>query len=337
MPVMIDRCVQSMVKNALEPSWKARFEGCSYGFRPGRGCHDAIEKIYKLARPHTRRKWIVDADIQGAFDALDHELLLKTLSERIHDGRLLNLMRELLDAGYLEDWKFHQTLSGVPQGGVVSPILSNILLDKLDTYVETFLIPRYTKGDKKRANEEYAQLIKQAHYQRKQGNTQVAEQPRRQAQQLPSGDPADPNYRRLKYVRYADDFLLGFIGPRWEAEEIKQQIGEFLRDELKLELSQTKTLLTHARSEAARFLGYEITTVQKDRKRTIRDTNSKGTRTKCRSVNGRIGLRVPRDVIVEKCERYRRGQKAIHRTELTHESDYTLIMTYQLEYRGIAN
>lgn len=165
----------------------------------------------------------------------------------------------------------------------------------------------------------------------------MAAQLRRQAQKLPSGDPADPNYRRLKYVRYADDFLLGFIGPRWEAEEIKQHIGEFLRDELKLELSQTKTLLTHARSEAARFLGYEITTVQKDIKRTIRDTNSTGTQTKCRSVNGRIGLRVPRDVIVEKCERYRKGQKAIHRTELTHESDYTLIMTYQLEYRGIAN
>src|SRR5438270_7470113 len=274
MPVWSDKVLQEVIRQILEAYFEPQFSDHSYGFRPGCGCHTALREIY---RQWSGTVWFIEGDISQCFDALDHELLLKTLSERIHDGRLLNLMRELLDAGYLEDWKFHQTLSGVPQGGVVSPILSNILLDKLDKYVETYLIPRYTKGDKKRANEKYAQLIKQAHYQRKQGHTQRSEQLRRQAQKLPSGDPADPNYRRLRYVRYADDFLLGFIGPRWEAEEIKQHIGEFLRDELKLELSHTKTLLTHARSEAARFLGYEITIVQKDSKRTIRDTNSTGT------------------------------------------------------------
>ena len=242
-------------------------------------------------------------------------------------------MRELLDAGYLEDWKFHQTLSGVPQGGVVSPILSNILLDKLDKYVETYLIPRYTKGDKKRANEKYAQLIKQAHYQRKQGHTQVAEQLRRQAQKLPSGDPADPNYRRLRYVRYADDFLLGFIGTRWEAEEIKQQLRRFLREELKLELSEEKTLITHAVSEAARFLGYEITVLQDDTKRTKR----RDTGRMCRSINRVIGLRVPEDVLKAKIDRYRENGEATHRTELIKASDYTIVLTYQLEFRGSAN
>ncbi len=129
---------------------------------------------------------------------------------------------------------------------------------------------------------------------------------------------------------------LGFIGPRSEAEEIKQQLGAFLQEELKLELSEAKTLITHARTEAARFLGYEITVIQEDGKQTVRHTD-KGLRTKCRNVNSKLGLRVPRNVIMEKCKRYMRGTKAIHRAELSHESDYTIIMKYQLEFRGIAN
>jgi hypothetical protein len=144
---------------------------------------------------------------------------------------------------------------------------------------------------------------------------------------MPSVDPNDPDYRRLKYVRYADDFLLGYVGPRSEAEEIKQHLKKFLHEELKLELSEAKTLITHARSEAARFLGYEVTVQHEDTRRTR----------KRRSVNGRIGLRVPRDVLVGKCGRYRRGGKAIHRAELMQESDFTIIAAYQLEYRGIAN
>ena len=149
-----------------------------------------------------------------------------------------------------------------------------------------------------------------------------------QAKQLPSIDPSDPEYRRLKYVRYADDFLLGFVGPRSEAEEIKQLIGEFLHEELKLELSHTKTLITHARKEAARFLGYEVTTIHADAKHCLRRDGSRG-----RSVNGRIGLRIPREVIVTKCQRYQKGKKAIHRAEMEHESDFTLITTYQLEFQ----
>jgi hypothetical protein len=276
--------------------------------------------------------WFIEGDIAQCFDKLDHGLLLNTLEEHIHDGRFINLVRELLDAGYMEEWTFHQTLSGVPQGGIVSPILANILLDKLDTYVETVLMPQYTKGDKKRENEEYTKLIKQSHYQRTKGNVEVAEQLRKQAQHLPSVDPNDPDYRRLKYVRYADDFLVGFVGPKSEAEQIKQHLRDFLREELKLELSEAKTLITHARSEAARFLGYEVTVQQEDTKR----TKSRRGR-KRRSVNGRIGLRVPRDVLMEKCDRYQKGGKAIHRVELMQESDFSIIATYQLEFRGIAN
>jgi hypothetical protein len=212
-------------------------------------------------------------------------------------------------------------------------VLSNILLDKLDKFVETVLIPQYTRGEKRKPNGEYSRLMSYAQYLFKKGQDESAQQMRAKAQQMPSIDPNDPSFRRLRYVRYADDFLLGFVGPRSEAEEIKQAIGKFLREELKLELSKTKTLITHARSQAARFLNYEITTMHKDAKRSLNQRTGK----KRRSINGRVGLRIPRDVLMEKCNRYKKGGKAIYRAELLNESDYTIVNNYQLEYRGIAN
>jgi group II intron reverse transcriptase/maturase len=331
MPVWSDKLVQEVIRLILEAYFEPQFSEHSHGFRPERGCHTALREIYYK---WTGTAWFIEGDIAQCFDKLDHQTILNTLSEHIHDGRFIKLMSKLLDAGYMEDWKYNRTLSGVPQGGIVSPILSNILLDKLDKYVETVLLPKYTKGVR-RNNNEYYRLMKQAAKQRKCGNTRAAKQLKRQAQKLPTQDLNDPNYRRLKYVRYADDFLLGFIGPKEEAEEIKQHIGVFLREELKLELSPTKTLLTHARSQAARFLGYEVTTLRENRKQTIRYQHGKKIRG--RSINGRIGLRVPKDILKEKGQRYKQGQKARHRTQLIQEGDYTIIQTYQLEYRGIAN
>ncbi len=319
MPTWSDKLLQEVMRMILNAYYEAQFSKHSHGFRPERGCHTALREIYHNWQGTT---WFIEGDISQCFDSLDHELLISTLSERIHDGRFLNLVRELLKAGYMEDWTFNQTLSGTPQGGIVSPILANILLDKLDKFVETVLIPKHTRGGRRTPNYEYHRLIDRSRKLRKKGHAEEAEALRKQAQKMPSIDPTDTNYRRLRYVRYADDFLLGFTGPRSEAEEIKQQLGEFLRDELKLELSKTKTLITHARSEAARFLGYRVT---------------EGTRTKIRSVNGVIGLRVPLNVLEEKCNRYKKNEKVVHRAELVNDSDFTIIATYQLEYRGIAN
>jgi group II intron reverse transcriptase/maturase len=329
MPVWSDKLVQEVIRLILEAYYDVQFSEHSHGFRPERGCHTALREIH-ATWPGTT--WFIEGDISQCFDKLSHEMLLEILSEQIHDGRFINLMRELFDAGYMEDWTFNKTLSGVPQGGIVSPILSNILLDKLDKFVETVLIPQYTKGVRRKASAEYSNLIARAYKHRQRGNAEKAEQLKKLAQTIPSRDVNDPNYRRLKYVRYADDFLLGFVGPRSEAEEIKYQLRKFLQDELKLELSEEKTLITHARSEAARFLGYEVTVMQEDSKQSITKNG-----TDRRSVNGRIGLCVPKDVLETKCQRYMRKGKAIQRAELLHESDYTIIFIYQLVYRGIAN
>jgi group II intron reverse transcriptase/maturase len=304
--------------------WLPTFSEHSHGFRPGQGCHTALQEIQTQ---WTGTVWFLEGDISRCFDALDHHLLVSILRENIHDEQFLMLISQLLKAGYLEEWKFHSTLSGSPQGGIVSPLLSNIYLDKLDTYIEQTLIPQHSRGKQRQDNKEYTRLADLSRYYRKKGAVEKANRLKREAQQLPSHDPSDPNYRRLKYVRYADDWLIGFIGPKSEVEAIKQQLEEYLHEHLKLELSNTKTLITHARSECARFLGYDIQSLH---------NNSKRTHAK-RCINGRIGLRVPTSVIHTKSQSYQQQGKPRHRQELTVESDFTIITHYQSEYRGLVD
>jgi AI2M/AI1M-like, HNH endonuclease/Type II intron maturase len=208
---------------------------------------------------------------------------------------------------------------------VSSPILSNIYLNKLDVFVETVLIPQHTRGKGRAANPEYIRVKSRLARARKKGDRVKARELRRQQHCLPSGDPQDPGYRRLRYSRYADDHILGFTGPKAEAEAIKEQLAQFLRDELALELSPEKTLITHARTGAARYLGYEITVQHASRKIT------KGRR----AVNGVVALRVPFDVIKAKRAPYRRHGKPWHRPAMQNLDDYDIIQAYAAEYRGI--
>jgi len=322
LPTWSDKLLQEVIRLILEAYYEPRFSDRSHGFRPGRGCHTALTEI---KRGWQGTAWFIEGDISDCFGSLDHELLLSILSEKIHDGRFLRLIGTLLKAGYLEDWRFNATLSGSPQGGIVSPVLSNVYLDRLDSYVEETLLPRYNRGTRRKLNPEHRNMLPRVHYWRRKGNKQKVKELRQRMHQIPSVDPNDPDYRRLRYVRYADDFLLGFSGPRAEAEEIKRRLSVFLGRELKLELSEQKTLITHARSEAARFLGYEIAIFHDDKKR------KKGVR----SINGGVALRVPADVVRAKCAPYMRGGKPVHRTERISDSVYSIVEKYQQEYRGL--
>src|SRR5450755_437865 len=163
--------------------------------------------------------------------------MLSALAEKIHDNRFLRLVRNMLQAGYMQDWVYNATLSGVPQGGVASPVLSNIYLHKLDGFVETVLIPKYTRGGRRARNPAYLQVANELARARRRGDRTQARVLVKKMRALPSCDPNDPGYRRLRYIRYADDHLLGFTGPKAEAGEIKQRLAQFLREELKLELS----------------------------------------------------------------------------------------------------
>ncbi|GAA5108961.1 reverse transcriptase/maturase family protein [Haloechinothrix salitolerans] len=322
LPTWSDKLVGEVVRLLLEAYYEPQFSDRSHGFRPGRGCHTALREI---ANTWTGTTWFIEGDISDCFSRLDHEIMVKILSEKIHDNRFLRLVRNMLSAGYLEDWKWNATLSGAPQGGVVSPVLSNIYLHKLDAYVETVLIPQYTQGITRRRNPDYVRTTYKLRRARKNGDRAQVRNLRRQQRIVPTGDPYDPGYRRLHYSRYADDHLLGFIGPKVEAEAIRDQLAAFLRDELKLELNHDKTLITHARTRAARYLGYEIITQHNDSKVTVSG----------RSVNGKIALRVPRDVITAKCAPYRRHGKPWHRTAMQNLDDYDIVRTYGAEYRGV--
>ena len=321
-PSWSDKLVGEVVRLLLEAYYEPQFSDRSHGFRPGRGCHTALREV---ADTWSGATWFIEGDISDCFGSLDHTVMLSILSEKIHDGRFLQLIRNMLSAGYLEDWKWNATLSGAPQGGVVSPILSNIYLHKLDQFVETVLIPQYTKGMSRKLNPAYKKVTWRLAYARSRGYGDKARGLRQELRRLPVGDPYDPGYRRLRYSRYADDHLLGFIGPKAEAEKIKDQLAVFLRDELKLGLSVEKTLITHARSHAARYLGYEII-VQHGDSKIVRGQ---------RAVNGKVALRVPLDVIKAKCAPYLRHGKPWGRPAMQNLDDFDIVKAYGAEYRGV--
>lgn len=265
-PSFDDKLVQEVTRMILEAIYEGQFQDCSHGFRPKRSCHTALNKIQKT---FTGTKWFIEGDIKGFFDNINHEILIGILAERISDERFLRLIRKFLKAGYLEDWTFHNTFSGTPQGGIVSPILANIYLDRLDKFVMEY-IKRFDVGAtttrkpfegrrsldfQKKVAMQKLKTVKDESERKK-----VVEQLKgidRTRLQIPSFDEMDNGYKRLKYVRYADDFLIGVIGSKEDSQRIKEDIKNFLESELKLELSDDKTLITHSQ-KAARFLGYEV-------------------------------------------------------------------------------
>jgi group II intron reverse transcriptase/maturase len=325
LPVWSDKVLQEVIRLLLEAYYEPQFSDLSHGFRPQRGCHTALREIYRNWRGTT---WFIEGDISAYFDSIDHTVLLTIMRRKIHDNRFLRLIDNLLRAGYLEDWRFNQTLSGTPQGGVISPILANIYLNELDQFVTNTLLPENNRGTNRQKNPAYHRMTAKVSQLRKQGRRKEAQALSRAAKNVPSADPNDPSYRRLRYIRYADDFLAGFIGPRAEAEKIKWEIGEYLRETLKLELSESKTLLTHASTETAHFLGYDISINRDNRKRGVGGN---------RTLSGLPTLRIPQHVVQDKCKPYMDGGKPTHRPEQTQDDVLNIIITFQMEYRGLVN
>ena len=240
---------------------------------------------------------------------------------------MLKLLRGMLEAGYLEAWRYNETYSGTPQGGVASPLLSNIFLNELDKFVTEKLLPQYNRGTERNVNADYANLNKAIQKAKRAGNLAQVNELKKQKMRLPSGDPLDPHFRRLKYVRYADDFRLGFAGPKSEARAIQAAIKNFLQS-IKLALSTEKTLITHAHTWT-RFLGYDIRIAHEDSQR--------NKQTGRRSINGVPMLSVPREVLRDWQNRYTKKGKPIHRRCLINNSDYDIVMTYHLEFQGVVN
>ena len=321
-PTWSDKLLQEVMRSLLEAYYEPQFSIHSHGFRPGLGCDTALRDI---AQDWKGVKWFIEGDIKGCFDNIDHEILLSILREKVLDNRFIRLVENMLKAGYLEQWEHRPTLSGTPQGGVASPLLANIYLDRLDAYVEQTLIPAYTKGQAKKIDPEYARLCKKRSVAKGKGDMATYRELGRVLAKMPSQVSHDPDYRRLKYVRYADDFLLGFVGPKREAEAIKTSLGAFLREHLKLELSPDKTMITHAATDKARFLGYEITAKPKSDARAV---------TTDRAGSGRMKLLIPPEVVVRLSGLYTMRGRPVPKYGHLFDDDFSVIATYGAVYRG---
>jgi group II intron reverse transcriptase/maturase len=330
-PCFEDKLLQTVVKIILEAIYEPTFSDASHGFRPNRSCHTALEVVKKM----NGTRWWVEVDIKGFYDNLCHDTLLKILNKRIIDKRFLHLIEQFLKAGYIEDWQYNQTYSGVPQGGNLSPILSNVYLNELDQRM-VGKIAEFNKGNKRRETKEYRSLRHKMERAKKKaqqtGDWTIYKSLRKKRLQTLASDPQDPDFRRMCYVRYADDILIGIIGCKTEAATLKIWLTEYLEKELQLELSAEKTLITNAK-ERARFLGYDIKKWSGERIRKVQTPNGMVTKRTC---NQHLALLIPRERCVAFARAYGNPNRwqGNHRPQLLHLSDLEILMTYNAEIRG---
>lgn len=352
-PSFDDKLVQEVVRMILESIYEPTFLNTSHGFRPKRSCHTALQYVQKN---FTGVKWFVEGDIKGCFDHVDHHVLVNILRRRIQDEHFIGLIWKFLKAGYMEDWTYHNTYSGTPQGSIISPILANIYLNELDGFMARYA-QAFRKGDRRRINPAYKKPLdkrrgKQEWLKRNEHkispeqkaavNAEISEI-NQYLRTIPYVDPMDSGYKRLVYVRYADDFLIGVIGSKEDAKQVKANVGQFIQERLHLELSQEKTLITHS-TDFARFLSFQITA----------STEQNSTRTKAgyikRSYTGRIKLYVPKDKWMKRLLSY--GALKIHydkdngnkevwepvcRSGLRNLDDLEILNQYNAEIRGLYN
>lgn len=344
-PSFSDKLVQEVLRMVLEAVYEPIFSETSHGFRPGKSCHTALcYARYNL----NGTRWFIEGDIKGCFDNINHEVLIRCIQKKIKDARLMKLIHKFLKAGYLEDFVYHNTYSGCPQGGIISPILANIYLHELDLYVAE-LSKGFQKPYKSRITAEYSRLsgrmtrvkqkIKKAE---EAGNMAEKERLLKELKKLRSQLLKTPcksqTDKEIKYVRYADDFIIGVRGSREDCEEIKQKLSCFIRDSLKMELSEEKTLITHSNTYA-RFLGYDM----RIRRSNVIKPNGRGTTQ--RTMSNHMELAVPlgdkiqpflfKHGVVKQKEN---GElEPIHRNDLLRLTDLEIVSAYDAELRGICN
>jgi group II intron reverse transcriptase/maturase len=331
-PSFRDKLLGTVLKLILEAIYEPTFSKHSHGFRPERSCHTALATV---KREMNGVRWWVEGDIKGFFDHVNHDTLLNILSKRITDKRFLHLIGQFLKAGYVEDWRYHQTYSGVPQGGTLSPVLSNIYLHELDQIMAT-KIAEFNRGKERKLRSEYrklnAQVRKEKQKARATGKWTRYKTLKQQMFQTDASEPIDPEYRRMYYVRYADDFLVGINGDKTEAEAMKNWLAGYLSSELHLELSPEKTLVTNAK-ERVRFLGYDIK--RWSGTRILRYRSTQGIKTR-RTGTYQLSLLMPPDKTTAFAREYGNPNnwQGKHRNKLLRLSELEILMTYNAEVRG---
>lgn len=342
-PSFRDKLLQEVIRMFLEAIYEPTFSDFSHGFRPNRSCHTALKqaKIY-----FTGSKWFIEGDIKGCFDNIDHNVLIKILERKIKDSKFINLIRSFLKAGYVDDFKYNETYSGCGQGGIISPILANIYLNELDKKIME-IKQRFERPHQNKMTKEYSHMKSKRDYQKaklktakEEDRAEILARIEKYTKELYKIPRTPDDDKNIYFVRYADDFLIGVKGSKKDCEEIKQELHDFLKEELKLTLSAEKTLITHS-SNKALFLGYNVTV---RRTQNVKSVNQNGKKYKQRTLNNHVELTIPFDRI-EKFM-FERGIvtqtkantfKSIHRKGWLYLPDYIIVERYDAELRGILN
>lgn len=351
-PSTDDKLVQEIVRVMLEAIYEPGFSDRSHGFRPNRSCHTCLSEV---KRTFTGAKWFVEGDIKGCFDNIDHHILINIIRRRIADESFIELLWKFLRAGYLENWEYNATYSGAPQGSGVSPILANIYLSELDVFVEKLKAEFDRQDSYRKPQKAYSQTLALAHYWEKKRKTAVEQGDEAEALRAktrvdelyaklrvtPCYEAIDPTFKKIQYVRYADDFIVGVIGSKVDAVEIKQKLSAFLHDALNLTMSEEKTKITHS-AELIRFLGYDLTVSRSQD--SSRDKNGYLKR----SHYGQIKLYIPHEkwygklleygaMYIKKCKDGKEIWKPTYRGKLINMPDAQIVSKINAEIRGIYN
>ncbi|MCL2776067.1 MAG: reverse transcriptase domain-containing protein [Oscillospiraceae bacterium] len=348
-----DKLVQEVVKMILESIFEPTFSNRSHGFRPNKSCHTAL---LQLQDNFIGARWFIEGDIEACFDSFDHHVIIELLRRRIDDEVFISLMWKFLKAGYMEQWEYHKTYDGVPQGSGISPILANIYLNELDRYMEEYKRSFDVGGfGKRKSNPQYNKYKDKISYAKgknakewdkldkpeKKLRIKAIKALKVEMRKVTPHIPKDENYKSIQYMRYADDFLIGIIGSKFDAEKVKSDVKQFLANRLKLKMSDEKTKITHT-GDRARFLGYDITV---SREQCVKKRSDGVVQ---RTQSYQVKLLVPREKWVSKLLEYKAIKiiidkngnekfKALHRGKLINKSDIDILATYNAEIRGLYN
>ena len=341
-PTFTDKLVQEVLRMILEAVYEPIFLDVSHGFRPKRSCHTALKQ---LRREFNGTRWFVEGDIKGCFDNINHTVLVGLLSNKIKDARITKLIYKFLKAGYLENWQYHKTYSGTPQGGIISPLLANIYLHELDKFVMKLKSEFDTPGvgqitpEYRELHNEIKRLSHRLTKVTGEEREMVLAEYKSKRQKLMTIPCTAQTDKKLKYVRYADDFLIAVKGNREDCQWIKSKLAEFIGDTLKMELSEDKTLITHS-SKCARFLGYDVRV-----RRSGKIKRGGPGHVKMRTLNGGVELLVPlndkiRQFVFTKGVAIQKEDGSmfpVHRKYLVGLTDLEIVSVYNAELRGICN
>ncbi len=345
-PSTDDKLLQEVVRMLLEAIYEPTFFDNSHGFRPNRSCHTALKEISTL---FTGAKWIIEGDIKACFDSFDHHITIQLLRKRIKDEAFISLMWKFLRAGYMEQWTYHETYSGSPQGSGVSPILANIYLNELDEFMAEMKADfdrgetrnRKVHKDHEKVRWAFRKAKKNLELAHTEENLKAFKEAQKVLLSTPHLDEMDEGYKRLQYNRYADDFLIAVTGSKEEAQDMKEKVRVFLKDSLNLTMSEEKTHITHS-SEKVRYLGYDI---RVSRSQDTKRVAKKGLQ---RVWYGKVQLYMPKEKWIAKLHEYSAFKikkdgngkaiwKPLHRGYLMPLDEVAIISRYNSEIRGLYN